>query len=251
MFKRHTKGIQHTPFKPKKWTWMKNIFTRKPKTLACRRWIKRRGQLEPRFKHSVISLFRSNMNQSKLNIRDIELIDGMDANDLKKRFSVSGANAKILEEMVADYKDGRLSLAGMSHKSKFNDKWLDKTRLNRMIKEYDEVRRKKDLEDILDNARQLKKKFSLTKSEACNLDKVMKELNNGKGSKLELVQTLFDPNRLTKDRVQDIVKQYREGKKKKRGLSYLASNLSFVVASKQRVHTLMSELSWRLKTLNR
>lgn len=179
-----------------------------------------------------------------MNVKDIELIEGMEAHELKKRFSVTGSKARVLEGMVADYKRGRLSLPGLSHKSKFEDKILDRARLHQMIKEYDEGKRKNDLEEVRKNAKELKKKFSMTASQGKQLDKVVDDLSKGNGSKLHLAKNLLDPKKLTKERVNKLIKQYEEAQRQRRGISYLItqSKLSMVI-SKRKIQNLMDDIN--------
>lgn len=167
----------------------------------------------------------------------------MTAKELKKRFSVTGSRAKVLEGMVADYKRGKLSLPGLSHKSKFDDKPLNKDRLNRMIQKYDTVNkksRKKDIAEAQKYVKTLKKRFNMTQSQADKLNELVIELNQGKGSNVDLVKTLLDPNKLTKERVEKFINQYEEAEKKNRGLSYI--KLSTISISTRKIQNLMEDV---------
>lgn len=149
------------------------------------------------------------------------MLEGFDAHELKRRFSITGSRAKILEGMVADYNRGELSLPGMSHKSKFDNKSLDKARLHRMIEQYDEGKRSRHIREARYNASILKKKFHMSSSQTRKLQKLMVELEKGKGSNVKLVKNLLNPEKCSKNHVEKLIKQYEEGQKKKRGLSYM------------------------------
>lgn len=162
------------------------------------------------------------------------MLKGADARQLKKQFSVTGSKAKLLEKMVDDYRRGRISVSGLSRKSKFNAKRLDKAQLNKMLKQYDKGSRERNIEEAKKNAAIMKKKYSMSQSEADELERVLVELSKGKGSHVELVRNLLDPKKLTKERIEKFITKYKEAQRKHRGLSYMItkSNLSFV-ASKQ------------------
>lgn len=106
----------------------------------------------------------------------------------------------------------------------------------------DEGSRKRNYEQAKKKAKILKKKFNMTESQGNILDKLIADANTGKGADMPLVNNLLDPKKLTKKRVQKLMKQYEEGKRKKRGPSCMMtrSNLS-LVASKRKVQNLMED----------
>lgn len=184
---------------------------------------------------SVTTIFRNKIKRSKINVNDIELIEGMEASQLKKRFSVSRSKAKLLEKMVDDFKRGKLSLPGLSHKSKFDAKSLDKVLLNRMIVQYDERSKAKHIEEAKQTAAVMKKKFKMSKHDANRLENVLVDINKGKGAHVDLVKDVLDPKHLTKQRLEKFINKYEEAKKKNRGPSYLISqgNLSMIASMRK------------------
>lgn len=194
--------------------WAKGVFTKQPKVIIARP--------RPR-KHSVITVLRNKIKRSKMDIYDIELLEGMDARHLQKQFSITGSRAIVLEKMVDDYNRGRLSIPGKSHKSKYNSKSLDKVKLNKMITQYNERSRDQIFDDPKWNAAIIKKKFRLSERETNKVEKLLDDLNKGKGSDVDLLRDLLVPERLTKDNLDKFLRQHEEARKKGRRISYLIS----------------------------
>lgn len=229
---------------------MKGIFKKKPKEITPTP----RPQATPskpqnnqagndkllHMRNSLTSLFHKS-HKPKLTIKDIELLEGMEVNNMKKRFAVTGPKANILEMMVADYKRGRFSSQGTSHKPKpttSTPKALDKATLDQMIKDYDEEIRKKDLEEIQKNADDLKKRFAMPEAEGIKFDNIVKELYKGKGSQLDLTAALLDPKKLTKEQLNTLIKEYEDSQVKKKRLSNIfgQSRLSLDTSKKRYFH---------------
>ena len=206
------------------------IFKRKPKEIT-----------PTPHRKSITTIFKNKIHPSKIQIKDVKMLEGVRAKDLKKQFSVTGSKAKLLDQLVADYKGGKLSSLGMARKKP--SKPLDKKQLNQMIESYAKSSKKRDYDQAKKNAHQLKKKFNLDKDQAKRLDSVIEKFNKGNGSKLQLANTLLDSNKISKHRLQKLIDRYEEGRKRKRGVSYLMTpSLISVLPSKQKIENLMGEM---------
>ncbi|XP_047030604.1 uncharacterized protein LOC124637919 [Helicoverpa zea] len=111
---------------------------------------------------------------AKVDMKDIEKIKGISANDLKKRYSIKGSKLKMLEGMVTDYNDGNLSFSQKSRKPS-STKQLTKEQLNEILKDYDTAKKKTVADEIQKNAKDLKK-IVKTQSQRQLLDNVLEDL---------------------------------------------------------------------------
>ena len=194
--------------------WAKSVFTKRYKEITPR----------PRPKKpNAIAIFRNKIKKIKGDESNIELLETMDANKLKEEFSIFGSRAKVLDKMVQDYNTGRLSLPGLTHKSKFDAKSLNRIKLNKLIKQYDERSREGEIDEAKQNAAIIKKKFKMSDREANKVEKLLVDLSKGQGSELELLKDLLEPDHLTKERLDKYIKQYDHARKLNRGPSYLIS----------------------------
>ncbi|XP_021206200.1 uncharacterized protein LOC110385869 [Bombyx mori] len=168
---------------------------------------------------SVLTIFKNHKKLSKLNISlsHLDLIEGLEAEDLKKKFSIKGSRGTLLEQMVEDYKKGNLSSAGLSDKSKFNFKKLDKDRINSMLDAYKEQKMKSKISLKLLNVNELKRKHSLSTSKEKILQKVIADYKKGKISQTAMVSLQrLRSKKLSKEELNKILQNYEKTQKKKR-----------------------------------
>ncbi|KAF9424886.1 hypothetical protein HW555_000187 [Spodoptera exigua] len=224
---------------------MKGIFKKKPNESAPTPAPQNTHENDSKLlymRNSITSLFKNKNNKSKLAIKDIDLIEGMEANDLMKLYTVSEPKVPLLEMMVADYKRGRFSIPGASTKQKKKKIALDQAKLDQMINEYDEEVRKKDLEEIQNNAETLKKKFALSNAQVLKLDNIVQELHQGKSYQLDIATVLLDPKDLTKEQFHSLIKEYEDTQVKKSRLSQiLDQSRQSLEHSKKKVFHLMGK----------
>lgn len=186
---------------------------------------------------SLTSLLKENRKMTKLYLPDLDLIKGMNANDLGKKYSVSPSKAKVLDKLVEDYKKGRLSVSAMHDKPKFKSRKLSKDKLNKLIENYDEIknRRKTRSSKIIEKLREmdpaeLKKKFSLTSSRHRVLEHMVNDYKKRKVSFSKLSnKSQFSPRRMSKGQVKQMMQHYEEQKQKRLKLPFsLPSNLGSI-----------------------
>lgn len=194
-------------------------------------------------KDSIIFIFKNKIKVSKINVKHVELIEGMDADSIKQRFSIKGSKAKILENMVTDYKDGKLSLPGLSHKSKFDEKILNKSRIIQIITDYESAKKQREIEDINKSVDKLKKKFDLSLSRTTILDNLFNNLKKGTLENLQLFRKKLDSKSMDKDKFNDLFAQYQAADKYSRGISFLLtkSKLS-IIASKRKLTSILNSI---------
>ncbi|KAG6454432.1 hypothetical protein O3G_MSEX008682 [Manduca sexta] len=174
---------------------------------------------------SVVTLFKNKKKFSKINmsLKDLDLIDGLEFEDLKKKFSIKGSKEKLLEKLIHDYKKGDLSAAGsMSNKSKYNElKKLDKEQLHKMLETYAEKSKNNRLsiaEAIIGN---LKTNTSLSSLKRGLFDKVLESFKKGDLSKSATSKICkLDVKKLSKKEISIIIKKFQEQEKKKRRVTF-------------------------------
>lgn len=171
-------------------------------------------------------LFKKNLRKSKLSVKNIDLIEGFSAKDLKKKFSITGSKQHVLENMVNDYKKGNLSLSRLPNKSNFDARKLDKEQLNTMLQDYEMIQKRiKENADL--NADDLKRKFSVTGSRGKVVEKMVADYKMGKASATGLsVKSKFDPNKLNKEQFNDMLKKYETAQKDRKRISFLEQSKS-------------------------
>lgn len=171
---------------------------------------------------SILSIFRKKQRLSKISMRDIDLLEGKNVKDLLKKYPLSSSQTKALDRLVSDYKKGNVSLSG-STTSKTKKKKLDKDKLEKIIKEYEEARQKKRNSlslRIIDKFKELdvtelKKKFSLTNSKGIVYDKMMEDYKKGRMSFSQWSnKSKFDPRTISKGRISKLLSAYQAKDKK-------------------------------------
>lgn len=175
---------------------------------------------------SVDILYKNNLRKSKLSLKNIDLIEGFSAKDLKKKFSIKGSKQNVLENMVNDYKKGNLSLSRLPNKSKFDVRQLDEDKMKTMLQDYEMIQKRiKENADL--NADDIKRKFSLTGSRGKVLDKMVADYKMGKASATGLsAKSKFDPNKLNKEQITDMLKKYEAAQKGRKRVSFLEKSKS-------------------------
>lgn len=186
------------------------------------------------------SVVENKIRLSKLNKKDLEQIRGIKAKDLKKQYSITETKLNTLGEMLTDYKQGQLSLAEEPRKQK--DKKLDKERLNEMLQDYEKAKKRKDLEDIQQNVKDLKKDVR-NKSQRVILDKILGDLDKGKVSNPGLLKSKLDPKKLNKSEIDKLLAQYGYAHStQNRGLSFFKSKTKMAfIPSKLRFQELLED----------
>lgn len=172
-----------------------------------------KSKLKLRESATILTLFQRalNIKDSKWNtsIKNIDLIEGLGMNDLKKQFSIKGSKEKVLKNMVNDYKRGRLSLSNIQ-KSKYDVRNLSKNQLHNMINDYVTAQNEK-YADL--NADDLKKKFNVQKSQTKVLEKMVDDFKNGKLSATAFSKHGFEPKNLNKEKLNTMLQKYTEDQK--------------------------------------
>lgn len=164
-----------------------------------------------------------NRTMSMLYLKDLELIEGMNANELTKKFSVSPSKAKVLDKLLEDYKKGHLSVAALSDKPRLKQKKkLNKEKLNKMIQDYEDLkkRRKSRSLKLIDKLKEmdpteLKKKFSLSSSRQRIFTHMVDDYRNRKLSFSKLSnKPKFSVRKISKGQVNQMLQEYETNKKK-------------------------------------
>lgn len=156
-----------------------------------------------------------------MTVKNVDLIEGFSAKDLQKKFSITGSKQTVLENMVADFKKGNLSTSRLPNKSKFDVRQLDKNQMKTILKDYEMIQKRiKNNEDL--NANDIKKKFSITGSREKVLEKMVADYKMGKASTTGLsVKSKFDPNKLNKEEMNNMLKKYEAAQKDRKRVSFL------------------------------
>ncbi|XP_060805704.1 uncharacterized protein LOC132902872 [Amyelois transitella] len=166
-------------------------------------------------------LFRNKKSLTLPNpsLKNLQLIDGFTASELKRKFFVPGSKTKILEELVKEYKKGNLSMSGISKTSKYKEQELDQEKLNKIIRQYKKVR-KKSIASINEmkysDKDSLKRKFSLAGSKGRVFTEMIEDFRNGKISLTKLTHSKTYPKKFNKDQMNELLKVYEDSKKRKR-----------------------------------
>lgn len=184
------------------------------------------------------SVFENKIRLSKLNKNDLEQIRGIKAKDLKKQYSITESKLNTLGGMLTDYKQDQLLLSDVPRKEK--QKKLDKKRLNELLQDYEKAKKRRDLEGLQQNVKELKKD-ERSKSQRVVLDKILDDLEKGRVSKPELLKSKLNPKNKTE--VDKLLTQYGHANStQNRGLSFFKSNTKLAfIPSKLRFQELLED----------
>lgn len=160
-------------------------------------------------------------NMSRLFVKDLDLIQGMKADELIKKFSVSPSKAKVLDKLLEDYKKGHLSVSSLTDKTKNKKKRkLNKEKLNKMINDYEEIKRRrksrssKMIEKLKEmDPMEIRKRFSLSSLKYRAYTRMAEEYKNKKLSFSKLNKTSH-PSKISKGQVNQMLEDYETHKKK-------------------------------------
>lgn len=169
---------------------------------------------------SVKTFFRNKKYSSRLSIKNLDLLEGKNVEDILKKYPLSPSKTKALDKMIVDYRKGNLSLSG-STTSKYNKKSLNKEKLDKLIDDYEEAKKKKRNSlslKIIDKLKELdvaelKKKFSWTSSKGKLYNKMVEDYKDRKIS-LSKDKSKFDPTNMSKEKINKILKDYEATRRK-------------------------------------
>lgn len=86
---------------------------------------------------------------SKVKNKDIEEVKEIKVTELKKNYSVTGSQLKVLVDLVQDFKRGNISASKMPRlRTPFKNNQITKIRLREIIQTYDEAKKENDTESI-------------------------------------------------------------------------------------------------------
>lgn len=191
-------------------------------------------------KDSSIKPIKSKVIIPDLNVKDIKSIENMKVVDAKNKFSVTDSQLLIMTEMVKDFKQGDVV---PRRKIRLRRKKLTKVRLDKLIKTYEEEKKRADLEAIHENAKVLKKTFNMNKSKQQALDKMVEDLQTADFHQVRTAKAKFEPEQANKKEFEAILAKFETAKRKNRGLSFIISKakLEYIV-SKRRIASLYNDL---------
>lgn len=179
---------------------------------------------------SVITLYKDKKKRlSRLSIKDLDLLEGKNVPDLLKKYPLTPSKTKVLDKLVKDYRKGNLSLSG-STTSKYKRKKLNKDKLNKIIEDYEEAKKKKRNSlslRIIDKFKdldvsELKRKFSWTSSREKLYNQMINDYYDRKISLSNLSnKSRFDPSRLSKGKINKLLEDYDAKKKTMKSSSSL------------------------------
>nr|XP_053614359.1 putative autophagy-related protein 11 [Plodia interpunctella] len=157
--------------------------------------------------------------KSKNNVINIDNFKNMDKDELKRKLSLSGSEAKVFNKMVDDYRKGKISLTDLTQ-SKNEPKKLNKEKVDEMLKLYDEKKKTKNNAVSLDNLKymdkdELRRKLSLSGSKANAFNKMVDDYRKGKISLTKLTQSKTEPKKLNKQKIDEMLTVYDNTKKRK------------------------------------
>lgn len=171
---------------------------------------------------SILTIYRNKKKRlSRLSIKDLDLLEGKNVSGLLKKYSLSPSKAKTLDKMVVDYRKGNLSLSG-STTSKYKNKKLNKEKLEKIIQNYEEAKRKRRnslslriIDKINDmDVAELKRKFSWSSSKRKLYSQMMESYKDDKFSLSKISNKAdFDPKKLSKSKIDELLKDYEEKQK--------------------------------------
>ena len=175
---------------------------------------------------------------SKISTNDIKRINALKTSALKKRYSLTGPQLKVLRGMVKDFNAGNISLSKVSRKSS-RKSLPTKERLNEVLESYEAAKKKQaDVKQIQKNAKNIKK-IVRTESKRRVLDDILDDLNKGKISNVDFIKSKLNLVTSNKREIRKFLNQYRDAKKKNRGLSYI------ITKSKQSL--IIPKLQWLIE----
>ncbi|XP_028174958.1 uncharacterized protein LOC114363439, partial [Ostrinia furnacalis] len=169
---------------------------------------------KPKKPPSVVTFYRNKKRLSRLSIKDLDLLEGKNVEDIIKKYPLTPSKTKALDKMIVDYRKGNLSLSG-STTSKYKKKKLNKDKLEKLITDYEEAKKKRrnslslriiDKFKELDVA-ELKKKFSLTSSKGKLYNQMIEDYKDKKVSLSRLSnKSKFDPKNMSKEKLNKILR---------------------------------------------
>nr|XP_053614658.1 uncharacterized protein LOC128677670 [Plodia interpunctella] len=145
-------------------------------------------------------------------------LDGLSASELMSKYAISGPKAKILNELLNEYKKG--SNIDLPNLSKYKE--LDKDKINKIINQYDKSRKK--LKANIDQIKhmdkdELKDKLKISGPKGKVFNQMIDDYRTGKISLTSLTKTKTVPKRLNKEQINQMLVFYEETKKNKKSYS--------------------------------
>lgn len=158
------------------------------------------------FQNSNVDFQNLNKKQIHKMLKDYEAAQkkkyaDLDVKDLKKKFDVTKSQEKDLDKMVEDLKKGKLSATVITEANVIDPKKLDQDKINSMIQKY---RTRPSF---------VAKKFSLQGSKQRLLQNFIQNFNKGKSSATKVARDGFDPKKLNKQQLLDILDRYEAGRR--------------------------------------
>lgn len=197
----------------RKWCRIKNLHLRRHKSLLKKT-------------HSVDAVFKNlNLTSQTSLRRNIELIKDEDMGKLKEQYGLNKSKAALLIKMLDDYKKAGI-VSIMPNKSKMELAKIDKEKLLKILKEYEDRRfsnklrylKKFDFHGM--TSEQLKQNYSLYGHKKEKFEKLIDDYRHRKFS----YSGLSKKSKLDKELVNKLLAAYAESKEKKRkkGVTFLS-----------------------------
>ncbi|CAG9563950.1 unnamed protein product [Danaus chrysippus] len=86
---------------------------------------------------------RSKVSEGKISLKNLELMNVIDNEGMKKKFSLTNSRQILLTDMIEDYKKGKFKLSDMPDNLKSDMKKLDKQNLNKILDYYNKNKNNK------------------------------------------------------------------------------------------------------------
>lgn len=152
---------------------------------------------------------RMNNLGEKFNVKILDALRNFSITEVKRKFSIKGSKVNILNQMIDDFKAGKLTELNIQpNKSNIDVSKIDKEQVNEILEDYQQMqKRAKDNEKL--DAGELKEKFNISGTKAKILDEFVEDLRKENPSVASIaIKRTFDPDNTDKKKMLQILKKY-------------------------------------------